>query len=206
MRVTLGELRDIAREGPAWRPRPVGAVIVTPASIRTKAICIYHEEGHSDALAYLGGRRPGSLGLSATFGPDGPRAAQGRRTSAAFDRYVRLDRQDGRPYAELTLGADVSVGRHQVGATADVVVFDQLGYSGRTLSWNLDGVTDELAELLALPVALAIDQELGADTCVEVVVWDLEHNAQWVVDRAAAHARARELARVLDRIEASRAA
>lgn len=204
MRISGSDLRDIVRiGGPGWQPRPPGSIIVTPASIRRKALTIYHEEGHPEALAYLAGHRPGSTGLGGTYGAGGGREQQGRRTAAAFDRYVRYDVNDGRPYAELGLAAEVVVGRHRIGATLDVVVFAAAGYAGRLLNWDLDGVEREVAQLLAVPMVLLIDEQLGAGTAVETAVWDLEHDRRWIVARATALQQVNQLAALLDNTESA---
>jgi hypothetical protein len=204
MRVTLSELRDIRRKGVQWRPPERNAPIVVPSAVRKKAIRVFHDESHADALAYLDGRRPdGSRGLSGTFGPKGSRAKQGQRVRDAFGRYVRLDRQDSRPVAEVSLLGEISIGAHSVMAAVDVVIFATAGYSGRILNWDRAGVTDEIADALSVPGVLLIDQELGDDTCVDVEVWDLEGGKKWVVTREAAMTQISEVARLLDRVEAA---
>jgi hypothetical protein len=204
MRISGSDVRDIARMGgPGWRPRPSDAVIVTPAGIRKKALSIYHEEGHSEALAYLAGHRAGSKGLSGTYGRGGSREQLGRRTAVAFARYVRYDVTDGRVYAELSLSADVPLGRHVVGATLDVVVFDREGYAGRLLNWDLKGVERDIAELLAVPMVLLIDQQLGAGTAVEIAAWDLENDRRWIIDRDTALDQTDELVALLDDTESA---
>lgn len=204
MRVTLGELRDIGRRGARWRPPPPNTVIVTPSAIRKKALGIYHEESLSDALAYLDGRRPGpAKGLSGTYGPEGKRAQQGKDARRSFERYVRLDRQDPRPVAELQLVADVQVGAHEVSASVDVVLFTDDGYRARVLNWDKAGLNDPLADLLATPSALLVEQELGWDTCRDVELWDLRSGAVWQVDRRPALAAVDRLSRYLDRVESA---
>lgn len=202
MRVTLGELRDIGRQGTRWRPRDPNQPIVSPSSIRKKAIHLYHDESLSDALAYLGGKHPdGGRGLSGTFGPEGKRARQGSEVRESFARYVKLDGRDARPVAELGLGNEVDVGSHQVSTAIDVVLFAEEGYSGRVLNWDRGGLSDRLADMLSIPATLLIDQELGADTAVDVELWDLQNGAIWQVARDVALARVERLARFLDRIE-----
>jgi hypothetical protein len=204
MRISGSDLRDIARiGGPGWRPRPPDAVIVTPSGIRKKALSLYHEEGLAEALAYLAGNRPGSTGLGGTYGRGGSREQQGRRTAAQFDRYVRYDINDGRPYAELGLSAEVVIGRHVVRATLDVVVFDAVGYAGRLLNWDLQGVDRPVAEMLAVPMVLLMDQQLGTGTAVEVAVWDLEHDRRWIVTRGTALNLVNELAVLLNITESA---
>jgi hypothetical protein len=116
---------------------------------------------------------------------------------------VQFDLQDGRPPAALSLARDVTIGSHVVGTTVDVAVFADGGYSGRVLTWDLAGVTGELANLLAVPVALLIDQELGAATCLDVEVWDLEHGRRWLIPRDVALGGMRVVERMLDRTEAA---
>jgi hypothetical protein len=164
---------------------------------------MYHDESFADALAYLDGRHPdGGRGLSGTFGPDGKRAKQGQATRDGFRRYVRLDGHDGRPAAELTLAGDVEVGSHQVATTIDVVLFADDGYGARVLNWDRGGLTDELAEVLAIPAALLVERELGAGTCAEVELWDLKNGAIWQVARDPALGALSRLARYLDQVEA----
>jgi hypothetical protein len=196
-------LRDIGRQGARWRPRNPNQPIVSPSSVRRKAVRLYHDEALSDALAYLSGRHPdGGRGLSGTFGPEGKRAKQGSEARESFARYVKLDGRDARPVAELGLTGDVDVGSHQVSTTIDVVVFAAEGYTGRVLNWDRGGLSDRLADMLSIPAMLLIDQELGDDTAVDVELWDLRNGSIWQVSREVALARADRLARFLDRIEA----
>lgn len=204
MRVTLSQLRDIGRSGVRWRPPDPKSKPVVPSAVRRKAIRTYHDESLADALAYLDGRHPnGARGLSGTFGPKGKRAKQGRRTRDGFGRYVKLDRRDGRPAAELMLKEDVEIGSHLVQVTADVVVFADDGYSGRILNWDRTGVDGEVVDVLGLPGALLLDQELGEDTCVDIEIWDLERGEKWLVNREAAFSQLKKLAHLLDRVEAA---
>jgi hypothetical protein len=203
MRITTSDLRDIARRGPGWRPAAPDAPIVTPAPIRKKAVRLYHTEGHPASLAYLAGRRKGSRGLAGDYGPGGRRAQQGARTRASFDRYVRLDIADGRPYADLELSKEIPIGDHVFAASLDVVLFVPRGFGGRLLNWDQTGLTDDTAEVVAAPMVRMIDQELGSDTCVEIEVWDLEHNLCWVVDRSTALAKLKDVEDLLDRTEAA---
>lgn len=204
MRVTLGDVRDIGRQGVRWRPHPPDAVIVSPSSVRSKAVRIYHDETHSSALAYLDGRRrDGSRGLAGTFSPTGSRARQGQRTRQAFARYAQLEVRDGRPVADLALTGDVQIGSHTVGTTVDVVLFTTGGYSGRLLTWDLAGVTPEVADLMAVPAVLLIDQKLGEGTCVDIEVWDLENGVKWLIPRESGLSRLPNAALTLDAVEAA---
>jgi hypothetical protein len=188
MRVRFGDLREIARQGESWRPPPSDAVIIAPTSIRTKALQIYHDEGQTQAVDYLAGRRPHSRGLSGYYGAGGKRPRQGQRTREAIGRYIQFDLEDGRPMAELGVTGEVVIGHHTVSTTVDVVVFaaQEYGYeySGRILLWDLSGGSDSLSELIAVPAVRLIDQELGADTCGDIEVWDLEYGARWRIGRA----------------------
>lgn len=207
MRVRFGDLRDIARQGESWQPRSANTVVIAPTSIRTKAIEIYHNEGQAAALDYLAGRRPGSRGLSGYYGTGGKRPRQGQRTREAISRYIQFDLEDGRPVAELGVSGDVAIGPHIVSTTVDVVVFatqeDGYEYSGRLLTWDLAGGSVSLAEVIAVPALLLIDQELGADTCEDIEVWDLEHGARWRIVRGHALGNIGRVAQMLDRADAT---
>jgi hypothetical protein len=203
VKVRLGDLREIGRAGVVWRPRPDGSIVIVPSSVRNKAIRIFHEEGAGRAIEYLEGRRAGAQGLGGTFGPSGNRATQGRRTREAFDRYVRMSDADGRDYADVGVSGDVEIGSHVVGVTLDAVVFDTQGYAGRLLTWDLSGMTSELALLVAGPAVLLIDQQMGRGTCCEVEVWDLEHDHQWRFLRAHALSAIADVERVLDAVESA---
>lgn len=206
MRVRLGDLRDIARQGAGWRPRSPNEVVIAPTSVRAKAIEIYHDEGQAAALDYLAGRRPHSRGLSGYYGTSGKRPRQGQRTREAIGRYIEFDVEDGRPIAELGVRGEVAIGHHTVSTTVDAVVFaaqeDGYEYSGRLLLWDLAGGSDSLSELLAAPAVLLIDQELGAEMCEDVEVWDLEHGARWRILRAHALNGVQRVTEMLDRADA----
>jgi hypothetical protein len=201
--IRLGDLREIGRQGAGWRPRPPDGVIITPSSIRSRAIRLYHDEGLDLANQYLEGRRGGSTGLSGYFGSDGPRAQQGQRTREAFNRYVHFDGADGRPVATMALSGDVSVGHHVIGATVDIVVFGPTGYGGRVLNWDIAGINADLARLVAVPALMLIDQELGHSTCSDIEVWDLEHGVRWPRDSNEIRGDFGTVARLLDRVEAN---
>jgi hypothetical protein len=94
-------------------------------------------------------------------------------------------------------------GSHLVQVIADVVVFADDGYSGRILNWDRTGVDGEVVDVLGLPGALLLDQELGEDTCVDIEIWDLERGEKWLVNREAAFSQLEKLARLLDRVEAA---
>jgi hypothetical protein len=205
VKIRLGDLREIGRAGASWRPRPDGTVIVSPAPVRNKAIRIFHAEGLSQAIDYLEGRRPGATGLRGTYGPGGDRATQGRRTREAFDRYVRMAEADGRDYADVAVSGDVEIGGHTVGLAVDAVLFDEGGYAGRLLTWDLGEMTSELALLIAGPAVLLVDQKMGEDTCSEIEVWDLEHDRQWRFLRAHALGAIQDVEEALDAAESAMA-
>lgn len=203
MRVTNAHIRDIARVGGiGWRPPAQDQKITGPSSIRKKAVTLYHEEGHPAALAYLAGRRPGpSKGLSGVFGADGARAGEGNRLQRNFDRYVRHSVNDGREVVETWLPAEVSIGRHLVAGTADVVLFDDAGHAARLLNWDLKGVTREVALVMAVAGYLVVENQYGAGITTDVAVWDLEHERRFAFGRKELHAAVRELGRLLDRAD-----
>ena len=165
-------------------------------------MAIYHEEGHSAALAYLAGNRgDGTKGLTGSFGPGGRYAAWGARTRQSLDRYFRFDREERRDYAQLPLKAEVALGRHWVGAVIDVVMFDDAGYVGRVLNWDKTGVDLDVAEIVAVPAAMLIEQELGRDTCVHIAVWDLENSRQFEIDGPSALAWVAHASTLMDQVE-----
>ena len=104
--------------------------------------------------------------------------------------------------ATLALSGDVPFGSHVIGSTVDVVVFAAAtGLIGRVLTWDLSGVNENLAKLVAVPATLLVDRELGADTCVAIDVWDLEHGARWTIARQEAIANRSLVQGLLDRTE-----
>lgn len=204
MRLTAAQLREVARDGAAWRPPEPGSDNrPSPAAIRTRAVAIYHEEGHAAALSYLGGQRPGVKGLATGyFGPGGKAAGWGRQTRRSLDRYFDYDRREGQLYAELSLKEDVALGTHFIGAFVDVVLFHPQGYLGRVLSWDQAGVpTLEAADLVAAPAAMLIEQEMGEGTCAVVAVWDLPNKRQYEIDGQQALGTASQLKALMNRIE-----
>jgi hypothetical protein len=203
VRVSAGQLRDLVRTGPAWRPPPPGGGGgASPASARNKAIAIYHDEGYTSAQSYLAGNRgDGTKGLAGAFGVGGRYHDWGQRTRDCLNRYFGQDQRLGEVYAELPLRGDVAIGNHSVGAYVDVVVFHPSGYVGRLLNWDLDGITLPNADLMAVPAALLIEQELGQATCVKIAVWDLEHNRQFEVSGTYALGQTAGLRALLDRVD-----
>jgi hypothetical protein len=177
---------------------------VSPAPVRNKAIAIYHGEGQSAALAYLAGNRgDGTKGLAGSFDVGGRYQDWGRRTRDCLNRYFRHDQRLGSVYAELPLRDEVTIGNHSIGAYVDVVTFHPSGYIGRLLNWDRDGLTLANAELMAVPAALLIEQELGEATCVMLAVWDLEHDQQFEINGVYALRQVSRLRRLMDRVESA---
>jgi hypothetical protein len=110
---------------------------------------------------------------------------------------------DDRGYADLGVAGDVEIGSHAVGAIVDVVVFDSGGYCGRVLGWDLSGISEEVALMMAGIATMVIDEKMGEGTCTEIEVWDLEHDHQWRFVRAHAVGVIPRVQRILDAVDAA---
>ena len=91
----------------------------------------------------------------------------------------------------------MAVGANTVGVSIDLVLLDAAGYVGRLILWDVPPLTQELAELLALPAVAALRAELGDDRVAGVEVWHLRDGTQVLVDAPTAAARLDDASRIV---------
>jgi hypothetical protein len=124
-------------------------------------------------------------------------ASQARTTRLGFQRYVSLEHQDARFVATVNLEADVSFGPHDVGVRVDVVLFEDDGFAGRVLLWDVSPCDMRLAEMYSAPCVRLIEEGLGLN-CHAIDVWQLRHQSEFRVSRQAAMRRLPEVRSTLD--------
>jgi hypothetical protein len=98
----------------------------------------------------------------------------------------------------MPVTTDVDVGEHTIGVSLDVILLDPNGYVGRYLLWDTPTLNQDDAELLAAPIVLALQRELGDDRVAGVEIWHLRSRRQTLVHAAAALARVGEVATIVD--------
>jgi hypothetical protein len=195
-RITLGELKKATRDRALRRPPPgESRPIPTPMPSAASAVRRFHREGADAAVRRLNRAFDGSD----YWGPNGPAQARGWANSirTCFQTYIDLASADDRPSLNTSINLDVSLGTDSVGVSVDVVLLDPNGYVGRYLLWDTPPLTQQDAEVLAAPVVLALQQELGADRVAGVEVWHLRSGSQIFVDMQAALGRVTEVERIV---------
>lgn len=197
-RVTLAEVKGAARD-PAKRRAPPGqdAGFPTPMPAANSAVRRLHREGAARATVVLNQ----SFDRSGHWGLSGPPQARGWANSIrdCFDAYVEMSGSDGRPVLSHAINRNVHVGVHEVGVRLDVVLLDDEGYVGRYLLWDVPIPSIEEATLLAGPIVVAMEDELGAGRVAGVEVWHLRTRAQFFVPYNDAQGTLDELERVVAR-------
>jgi hypothetical protein len=185
VRFTFSQYRDVARRGgTGWRPPSPGGRPSPVPSVRRRAIALYHRDGISAALGYLGGQRgsPGLTNMLRSRSAQQRAIAENARTG--FDHYISMDMADGRPWSNVDVRAEVTLGENAVAVEIDVVVEDASGYSGRLLLWDQARMTLDRAELYAAPCFLGMDERLGTGIpSDEIEVWHLLSKEQLVISR-----------------------
>jgi hypothetical protein len=195
-RITVGELKKAARN-PDHRKGTGGSPPVTPIPVAAAAVRRYHRVGTNAAYQYI----TTTFEQSSYWGPSGRPQA---RTWAAnivecFDSYAELAGQDERAVFQSGIATDVAVGANAVGVTVDVILIDEGGYVGRHLLWDSPELTQDDAEILAAPIAAALEAELGAGRVVGIEVWQLRSREQILVTADVALARLPEVAEIVAR-------
>lgn len=196
-RVTLGELKNAARDRSRRRPAPgVEQPFSTPMPTAASAVRRLHRDGAEAAVAQLNA----AFDRSSHWGPGGPSRARSWANSIreCFQSYAELVTGDSRPTLGMPVTTDVDVGEHTIGVSLDVILLDPNGYVGRYLLWDTPTLNQDDAELLAAPIVLALQRELGDDRVAGVEIWHLRSRRQTLVHAAAALARVGEVATIVD--------
>jgi hypothetical protein len=93
----------------------------------------------------------------------------------------------------------VPVGPNDIGVNVDIILMDPGGYCARLLLWDKPVPSESEAELLAAPVAAAIEQELGVGRTSAVEVWHLRSGATLTLSRDKALRRLPEIEVIVSR-------
>lgn len=195
-RVTLAEMKGAARDPTKRRAAPgQDPGFPTPMPSASSAVRRLHREGPARATVVLNQ----SFDRSGHWGPNGPPQAKGWANAIreSFDTYVELSGHDDRPVLSHSINRNVEVGNHEVGVKLDVVLLDDEGYVGRYLLWDIPLPTLDEAALLAAPIVVAMQAELGADRVAGVEIWHLRNRAEFFISAADALAQLREVERIV---------
>lgn len=198
MRITMSEFKKAARDR-QWRRAMQDSQggFPTPMPMAQSAVRRFHREGADASVTQLND----AIARSEYWGPNGnaPARSWAETISECFQRYIDLASLDSRPTLGTPVVADVRVGSNAIGVSLDVVLLDPNGYVGRHLLWDRPELTQSVAELLAAPIVLALEQELGMNRVVGAEVWHLRSGQQHSIDRATALAGVQRVQRVVNR-------
>lgn len=176
--------------------------IPTPHSVITRAVRLLHTAGHGEtaAVEYLDER------LSTDFWRKDGNATKARNARASFDNYRRRALADARVAVPGDHNATVAVGPHVVAAGCDVVLVGDRGYDGRLCLWGIQERPLSEAELalLACPIVLALDNELGEDRIGGLEIWFLRSDVATYIPAEHARARIADFETLVGRITAPR--
>lgn len=111
--------------------------------------------------------------------------------------------QDNRPCINSPLTTDVDIDGNEIGVGVDIVLLDPQGYVGRVVLWDKQVPSGDDAEMLALPIALAIEQELGVGRGAGVEVWHLRSGSTETITQSRALRKLPQAIVLLDRFLAS---
>ncbi|MBI4935939.1 MAG: hypothetical protein HY828_18815 [Actinobacteria bacterium] len=138
---------------------------------------------------------------SSYWGASGNPSAKGWAVAikTCFDTYVDLASSDDRRAIMTPIKRDVWLGEHSIGVAPDVVLIDPVGYVGRLVLWDTPATSQEEAELLAGPIVIALEEELGEGRTAGVEVWHLRSGQRFYVTADVALRRVDEARAVLDR-------
>ncbi len=197
-RVTLAELKSASRDV-SKRRSPPGTTTGFPTPMPTAASGVrrLHREGSTRATVVLNQ----AFDRSQHWGPNGPPQAKGWANSIreSFDTYVEMSGDDSRPVLGYTIDRNVQVGTHEVGVKIDVILLDDLGYVGRYLLWDIPVPSADEAALLAAPIVVALEEELGEGRVAGVEVWHLRTETPFYVSSDDALSRLGEAAAIVAR-------
>lgn len=196
MRVTFGTFRSAARN-PGLRASEMAGrpTFPTPAAIASASIVRYHREGRSAAWRRLNQ----AFQRSDYWGPNGNAQARGWADSIrnCFNTYADRADQDHRQVFWTRFRRDVRFASHELSAAADIVLLDDVGYTGRLVLWDTPELTRDLAELMACPIVIALGDGLGANRISGVEVWHLRSGTQVAVGSHDALRRSAQVSRIL---------
>lgn len=180
IRIRLSELKAAARNPGLRRSLETPRNFPTPYGQLNSAIRRFHREGTDSARAYLAE----SFLRSPYWGPGGTAQARSwaKLTLELFDNYVDLAEGDERPSLGEGIGSDVIIGEYTIGVKIDVVMLDSLGYVGRYNSWDSDPLGESAARLIATPIGMALENELGLGRTLGVEVWHLRTKSRFYFD------------------------
>jgi hypothetical protein len=196
MRVKFGAFRSGVRN-PGFSLSGPGVRWRTPYPTRRRALRVYHEDGLDAAHAVW------DEAMRDDYAAPGRLRTTALNTRRSFNRYVRWDQEDGRPFADHEVGVELDVGANVLAVTVDVVVLDPAGVSGRILLWDLYGCTGEQSGILAAVACPALEEVYGGGRVPSVEVWDLRGDRRWEVTREVARSYEDLAARTLERIARS---
>jgi hypothetical protein len=194
MRITLYHLRQglLDSDYNPYRAVRRGGYPTTTSTL-SAAVRVYHTEGLEAAQKQL------NIGLSGYFARQGSPTGKARVAHENFERYVALAERDEREVFGTNVRMDLFVREHDLSVQADVLLFDPGGYAGRVLLWGADAqsLTSTQLRLLATPIIVAMQEELGQERVVGTDIWQIRSEQITTID--AEQADIDLLVRLLDR-------
>lgn len=152
------------------------------SSISRAAVRKVHKESAGKAAAYFAGK------ISKFLLMGGRPAATAETYRRSLRQYIEWDENE--QSADLDIASAVPFGKNRVRARAHVVIEDgNEEREVRVLLWDDLPLTEEQAEMIALPVLDCVNSQYAKGTTSVVEVWQLARRQRYSVAPASAEAR-----------------
>ena len=184
MAVPFSLFRKAVRE-PSFRmvPGPVANVPIVPIGTFRKAICTYHLSGRDAAIA--------GISLPSAYwrtNARGKTLAENYRRS--LDTYIALDLADGRPSYDVGVKQRARIDREVLNVYIDALVYAMAEHTARVALWDVPQPSATEAAVMASPIVIALESEVGEARAHSVAFWHLRSGTVVEVSTAHAHAQA----------------
>ena len=193
MAVPFSLFRRAVRE-PGFRlvPGPATSAPIVPIGTFRKAICTYHLSGRAAAIAGIS--LPSSYWRTNSRGKT---LAKNYRRS--LDTYFALDFADGRPSYDVGVRQSARIGTEVLNVYIDALVYAVAEHTARIALWDVPQPSVSEAAIMASPIAIALEKEVGEARAHSVAFWHLRSGTVIEVSAADAHAQAGAAADAIQR-------
>jgi len=188
----FSEARTAVRNPDARRrPADDNQGFPTPFPMASKAIRVLHQSGSVAARDYLESTIESSTYWGSESENKGARSWAGT-IKKCMETYIEFSDTDIRPALGAPVSSTIEIAEFQLAMTIDVVLLDEGGYTARLPLWDKNLITEDIAAILATPMVLALERELGVERVTAVEIWHLRSRSTFAISRSGALARRRE--------------